>query len=78
MNKTIELSENSIQILDKQELTDKHIVIIRVDVGNLPTHKATEYLNDIKTAFVNKVVPAELIVMSSKNTVEVFKREESK
>lgn len=78
MNKTIELSENSIQILDKQELTDKHIVIIRVDVGNLPTHKATEYLKYIKTAFVNKVAPAEIIVMSSKNTVEVFEREESK
>ena len=74
MTHTIELSENSIQILDKQELTDRHVMIIKVDIDNLPSHKAMEYMERIKTAFADKVAPAELIVMSSKNTVEVFER----
>jgi hypothetical protein len=75
MTQTIELSENSIQILDKQELTDRHIMIIKVDVGNLPAHKAMEYMEYIKDSFKDKVSPAELIIMPKDNTVEVFVKE---
>lgn len=75
MTQTIELSENSIQILDKQDLTDKHIMIIKVDVGNLPSNRATEYMESIKNAFKDRVAPAELIIMPQNNTVEVFVKE---
>lgn len=74
MTQTIELSENSIQILDKQELTDRHIMIIKVGVGDMPAHKAMKYMEDIRTAFADKVAPAELIIMPAENTIEVFEK----
>ena len=75
MTHTIELSENSIQILDKQELTDRHIMVIKVDIDNLPSHKAMEYMERIKTAFADKVAPAELVIMPLQNTIEVFEKD---
>lgn len=75
MTQTIELSENSIQILNKQVLTDRHIMIIKVDVGNLPSHRATEYMESIKNTFKDRVAPAELIIMPKDNTVELFVKE---
>lgn len=76
MTHTIELSENSIQILDKQELTDRHIMVIKVAVSGMPAHKAMEYMKDIRKAFADKVAPAELIIMPLENTIEVFKKGE--
>ena len=74
MTNKIELSENSIQILNKQELTDKHIMIVKIDIGNLPTHKAIEYMENIKSVFADKIKPAELIIMPSSSTVEVYEK----
>lgn len=76
MTQTIELSENSIQILDKQELTDRHIMIVKVDTGNMPAHKAKEYMDNIKDAFADKVAPAALAIMPLQNTIEVFEKAE--
>jgi hypothetical protein len=76
MTHTIELSENSIQILDKQELTDRHIMVIKVGVGNMPAHKAMQYMEDIRKTFADKVAPAELIIMPLENTIEVFEKSE--
>jgi hypothetical protein len=76
MTHTIELSENSIQILDKQELTDRHIMVIKVGVGNMPAHKAMQYMEDIRKAFADKVAPAELVIMPLENIIEVFERGE--
>lgn len=75
MTQTIELSENSIQILDKQHLTDKHIMFIKVGLGNMPRHKAQEYMEGIRLAFADKVAPAELIIIPSENSVEVFEKD---
>ena len=76
MTHTIELSENSIQILDKQELTDRHIMVIKVDIDNLPSHRAMQYMERIKTTFAEKVAPAELVIMPLQNTIEVFEKVE--
>ena len=61
--------------MDKQELSDRHIMVIKVDIDNLPSHKAMEYMERIKTAFADKVAPAELVIMPLQNTIEVFEKD---
>ena len=72
MTYTIELSKNSIQNLDKQELTDRHIILVKVDVKDMPAHKAIKFMRDISKEFADKVAPAEIIVMPLEKTIEVF------
>jgi hypothetical protein len=69
---TIELSENSIQILDKQQLTENSILIVKVDVGNMPARHAMEYMENIKTTFAKHVEPANLVIMSNKTSIELL------
>jgi hypothetical protein len=75
MSNVIELSENSIQILDVQKLTDRHVMIVKVDVGNLPPSKAMDFMECIRVAFSEKVAPAELIVMPLTNEINVFEKD---
>lgn len=68
---TIELSENSIQIVNKQNLTENSVIVVKVDVGSLPLHKATEYMDNIKGAFKDIIGAAKLVVMSNKHDLSI-------
>lgn len=75
MNK-IELTEGSVKILDSQKLTDKHIVLVTVDVENLPVTKATEYMERIKDGF-RSILPdhTRLAVVPKGIDVQIIEKE---
>jgi len=62
---TIELSENSITVLNKLELDSNHILCINVDTGNLPYSKAQEFCLEVAKTFQNKLNCE--VVVSPKN-----------
>lgn len=76
MPTTIELSEGSIQILDKQELTDRHVMFIKVDCGNLPFSRQVEYLEQIKEAFKDVAGTARVVIMPKTTEITVFETPE--
>lgn len=59
---TIELSENSIKILDKQILTDRQLILVSVDVSGMPHKIAVDYLRCVTEAFAVHVHPAQVLV----------------
>jgi len=56
------LSENSIKVLDSQQLTEKHKLLVSVDIGDLSYEKAQEYLSAVTEAFKSVVDPASVLV----------------
>lgn len=72
----IELSENSVTILDHQELTDRHILFIKVDIDGLSASKAKKYMEDVQVAFAKTVEPATLIVAPLGTELELYKKVE--
>jgi hypothetical protein len=75
MTQIIELSENSVQILNKQQLTENNIVVFKVDTGNMPIHKAQEYLQNFKDNIVGSCSPASVWVMSNKVDVSIIEKQ---
>ena len=59
------------KIIETEHLTDKHIVIIEADTGNLPSHKAKEHLDNILTHFRNIIPEPTKIVVVPKGKIEV-------
>lgn len=70
----IELTENSIQLLNKQNITKDTIVVIKVDVGNLPKHLSEQHMVNIKNSFSDVLFPAKLIIMPIQNTIEIYEK----
>jgi hypothetical protein len=75
MTQIIELSENSVQILNKQQLTENNIVVFKVDTGNMPIHKAQEYLQNFKDSITGSCAPADVWVMSNKVDVSIIEKQ---
>ena len=75
MNNVIELSENSVQILDRSNLTETSIVVVKVDVSSMPAHRAQIFMQDIATAFREKMAPAEVMVVPLTFDIAVYERE---
>ena len=72
---TIELSEKSIFLLERQTFTENNIVLVKIDVGNIPLRRATDYMENIKNSFQEFVSPAKLVVMPNSTTVEILEKE---
>lgn len=71
-NQTIELSEHSIQILNTQELTSKHIVFVTVDTGTLPPDKAKQQIANIVQQFKEVVAPAQVMGLEKRIKFKVM------
>ena len=59
---TIELSENSVQILNKQELDENSVVFVSVDIGHMAAARAHEYMVRIKEEMVKILAPAKVVI----------------
>ena len=59
---TIELSENSIKILDKQILSDRQLILVSVDVSGMEYKIAEAYLTAVTNKFAEHVKPAQVLV----------------
>ena len=71
---TIELSENSIKILDTHQLTDRHKLLVSVDIGNMSYDQAAEYLATVTEAFKSVVDPASVLVYPDSIDVTLIER----
>ncbi len=59
------------KVIEIEQLTDKHIVIIEVDVGNLPAPKAREHIHEVLEQF-RSIIPATTnIVALPKGKIDV-------
>jgi len=59
---TIELSESSIKILDKQILSDRQLILVSVDVSGMSFDIAEAYLKAVTDKFAEHVHPAQVLV----------------
>lgn len=59
------------KVIETEHLTDKHIVIIEVDTGNLPSPKAKEHLDSILEQFRPLIPAATRIVVLPKGKIDV-------
>lgn len=62
MSHTIELSENSIKILNRQDLTEDSIVFVEVDTSYMPPSRASEWCDRLRETFEPIVSPAKLVI----------------
>jgi hypothetical protein len=73
MNKqVIELSENSVQIIKKHELTADSVLIVRVDVPDMPKHRSEKYMQDISKAFSDIFKTNKILVISKNISIDVI------
>lgn len=71
---TIELSEKSITVLDKLELDQNKILVVSVDIGNLPAAKAKEYMEAVAAEF-RKHVDCKVLISASNIKLSVIEQE---
>lgn len=57
---------------DYSIIPEDGILVVKVDIGNLPAHKASEYLQSIKDDFKNKNPDRKVIVSPNTNTFEII------
>jgi len=70
MNEII-ISPASIEIIDTSKLTDKHVVIVYFDIGNLPTTKAQKFLEDRRDE-IRKIIPESTkIIVAVKDRLQI-------
>lgn len=63
MNSKIELSENSIQILKKTDITPDSVVLVKVDTSMMSRAKADEYMKGILDVFKEKLNHVNILVI---------------
>lgn len=55
------------------KLTDKHVIFVEVNTGNMSNKKAKEYLAEVKESISSIVKPAQVVVVSNNVKITVFK-----
>jgi hypothetical protein len=73
--KEIVLSEASIKIIDAQQLTENSVVVVTVDIGNLPAAKATHYMEAVRSAVQTPFAPAQVIISPRNVDIQIFSKE---
>ena len=76
MTAMIDLNKHSVQILEKQQLTDRSVVIVKVDCGNMPAHRAKEYMENVKKTFEKVVEPAHTMVVPHTFSIQILEKED--
>jgi len=61
----VEITENSIQILNKQQLTKDSIVFVQVDVLHMPRSRAEEFMKSVRDELTKFVSPAKVVVSAT-------------
>lgn len=72
----IELSENSIQVLNAKQLTSDHVLLVNVDTGNMPAQKADAYMQSVRDAFKAVLGDAKVIVHTKETKLTVVHKSE--
>ena len=72
----IELSENSIQVLNATQFTSDHVLLVNVDTGNMPAHSARAYMTSIKDAFKEVIGDAKVIVHTKETKINLLHKSE--
>lgn len=62
MKSQINFEKCDVNWLDVSQLTSSHVITIGVDIGKLPAHKATEFLQAHASAAKKAFVPARIVV----------------
>ena len=65
-----------VQIVDKNILTDRSVMIIKVDVGAMPPHRAYEYMDKVKKMFEEKFGTTEIMVVPRSLEIFIVDKEE--
>lgn len=66
MTHELTISETSVKILQSEKLTDKSIMFVEVDVGNMPPKRIADYLASVKETIHPLVQPAHLVIIARK------------
>lgn len=65
-----------INSIDTINLTNKHVVTIKVDTGAMPMANAKEYMESIRDVFQTPLAPAQVIVIPHTTEITILKPEE--
>lgn len=80
MKSQINFEKCDVNWLDTSRLTSSHIITIGVDIGNLPIHKATEFMQAHAAAAEKAFSPARIMVYpkgsAEFNVEEVLNKQE--
>lgn len=71
----VSIDPSVIQIIDRTNLTPRHVVKIDIDTGELPPHRMQQYFSAIKEKIGNTFEPAH-VIYTSKGSVEIIIEEE--
>ena len=71
---TIELSEDSVKILDSYKLSDRHKILVSVSVDNMSFEQATQYLTAVTESFKKVVEPASVLVYPNSIGVTIIEQ----
>ena len=70
----IQINEKEPEEMSVVKLTDKHVIFVEVNTGNMSNKKAKEYLAEVKESISSIVKPAQVVVVVSNNVkITVFK-----
>lgn len=70
MKKQLFEKVTDISVLDVSKLSESDVVLVSVDVGNMPMHKIQEYLTTLKDA-VRSIVPEPIQVLIKPNSINI-------
>jgi hypothetical protein len=68
MKSEINFEKCDVNWLDTSRLTSSHVITIGVDIGNLPAHKATEFLQAHAATAKKAFEPARIVVYPKGST----------
>lgn len=69
------ITPESIKILDAQQLTNNHTLIITVDTQNMPRTKMEAYFNDILAQFKRALPGSTIIIVPKTLDIQIIKQE---
>lgn len=74
----LSLGQDSIRVLQREQLTDKSVLFVSVDVGALSPQKAKQYLESVREKMKEVVAPAQVVVHTSKISLTLYEAPSTK